>query len=362
MKVGLLAPPIHPFEAYRMTVEFAEEAKVDSVWTPDHLLGCAHPSLWPDMALATESPDPDAWYDPFACIAAVGRESDLPMGVCVTDAIRRRAPDIARTALTLHQLCRGGFHLGVGAGEAENLVPFGYDFSTPAADLETFLIELRALLDRGVMSSGLSGRAGLPLQRADLGPPQVWVAGHGPRLLRLTGQYGDGWIPAWPMSPSTYGDKRRTIAEHAERAGRPIPESGLHIAMIIGESRDHVADLMERDPLGKLAALMCSAETWADYGLAHPAGEACRGLVDLIYHNLDPAELREFAPRIPFELVEEFMFMGNAREIADRVGGYADNGLEHIILGNGTGTVGGIDEIMANTGELLALTQALRKL
>jgi alkanesulfonate monooxygenase SsuD/methylene tetrahydromethanopterin reductase-like flavin-dependent oxidoreductase (luciferase family) len=93
--------------------------------------GCAHPALWPDMELASVSPDADAWYDPFPCIGAIGQESDLPMGACVTDAIRRRAPDVARTALTLHQLCRGGFHLGVGAEEAENLVPFGYDFSTP---------------------------------------------------------------------------------------------------------------------------------------------------------------------------------------------------------------------------------------
>ena len=362
MKVGLLVAPTHPFESYRMMVAVAEEAKVDSVWVPDHLLGYAHPALWPDMALASLSPGADALYDPFACIAVIGHESNLPMGVCVIDAIRRRAPDIVRTALTLHQLCRGGFTLGVGAGEAENLVPFGYDFSTPVADLEVFLIELRALLDHGVMPFEPRGRVGLPLQRDDLGPPKVWVAGHGPRMLRLTGEYGDGWIPAWPMSPSSYGDRRRRVAEHAERAGRPMPECALHVAVIIGESRDYVAELMERDPLGKLTALMCSAEIWAKHGMKHPSGDRSRGLVDLIYHDLDPQRLRELAPTIPFELVEEFMFIGNATEIADRVSGYADNGLEHVILGNATGTVGGLDEINANTGQLLALVAALGEL
>jgi phthiodiolone/phenolphthiodiolone dimycocerosates ketoreductase len=362
MKVGMLAAPMHPFESYRMMVSAAEEAKVDSVWVPDHLLGIAHPALWPDMALASLSPDADAWYDPFVCLAAIGHQSDLPMGVCVTDAIRRRAPDIVRTTLTLHQLCRGGFHLGVGAGEAENLVPFGYDFSTPVADLEEFLIELRALLDHGAMPFGSSARIGLPLQRDDLGPPKVWVGGQGPRMLRLTGEYGDGWVPAWPMSPSIYGERRRTIAEYADRAGRPMPECALHIGVIIGQSRNHVAELMERDPLGKLLALMSSAEIWAKYGMRHPSGDRCRGLVDLIYHDLDPEQLRELAPTIPFELVEEFMCIGNATEITDRVSGYADNGLEHVILGNGTGTVGGLDEINANTGQLLALVAALGEL
>jgi phthiodiolone/phenolphthiodiolone dimycocerosates ketoreductase len=100
------------------------------------------------------------------------------------------------------------------------------------------------------MPSGSSGRIGLPLQRDDLGPPEVWVAGHGPRMLRLTGEYGDGWVPAWPMSSLSYGNSRRIIVEHADRAGRPVPECALHI----GESRGHVADLMEIDPLGKLVA------------------------------------------------------------------------------------------------------------
>jgi phthiodiolone/phenolphthiodiolone dimycocerosates ketoreductase len=362
MKVGLLVAPMHPFASIRMMVAVAEEAKVDSLWLPDHLLGCANPSLWADMALASLSPDADAWYDPFACIAAIGQDSELPMGVCVTDAIRRQAPDIVRTTLTLHQLCRGGFHLGIGAGEAENLVPFGYDFSTPVTHLEEILWELRTLLDRGVMSSGRSGRVGLPLRRDDVGPPKVWIGAHGPRMLRLTGEYGDGWIPAWPMSASSYGERRHEIAGHADRAGRPMPECGLHVAAIVGECRDHVADLMERDPLGKLVALMCSAETWARYGLRHPDGEGSRGLVDLIFHDLDPDQLRELAPTIPFELVEEFMFIGNATEIVERVGAYAANGLEHVIVGSATGVVGGLDEITANTGELIALVAALREL
>lgn len=361
MKVGLLAVPMHPFESFRAALAGAEEVGVDSFWVPDHLLGCAHPDLWPDMALASLSPDSDGWYDPFACIAALGHDSNLPMGVCVTDGTRRRAPDVVRTALTLHQLCRSGFCLGVGSGEAENLVPFGYDFSTPVARLEKFLIEMRALLDHGVMPAGSShGRVGLPLQRDDVGPPKVWVAGHGPRMLRLTAKYGDGWIPAWPMNASSYGDKRHVIAEHADRAGRPMPECALHVSVIIGESRSHIRELMDRDPLGKLSALMCPAETWTKYGMTHPAGRRCRGLVDLIYHDLDPQKLRALAPTIPFELVEEFTFMGNATEIADRVHSYADNGLQHVIVANGTGTVGGLDEINDNTTEFKTLIAALR--
>lgn len=281
------------------------------------------------------------------------------MGVSVTDATRRRAPDLARTALTLHHVCRGGFNLGIGSGEAESLTTFGYDFSTPVGRLEECLVELRALLDDGTMPGGLSGRMGLPLTRDDLGPPKVWVAGHGPRMLRLTGQYGDGWLPAWPMSGAEYGARRADVARWAEQAGRPAPEAGLLAFVMVGESKEHIAELMEKDPLGKLFALFCPADRWRAHGFEHPFGENCQGFVDLIIHDLDPEQLRELAPRMPFELVEEVVFLGNATEITERLADYAANGLEHVVLGNLTGVVGGMEEITANTEQFMALRSLL---
>lgn len=130
--------------------------------------------------------------------------------------------------------------------------------------------------------------------------------------------------------------------------------------MIVGESRDYVAELLDREPLAKLCALIHSAESWARYGLAHPGGPHCRGLVDVIYHDLDPERLRTLAPTIPIELVEECAFMGNADEIARRVRGYVDNGLQHVVLHEGTGIAGGLDEINANVKEFLALVATLR--
>ena len=57
--------------------------------------------------------------------------TDRPFGISVTDATRRGAADLARTALTLNDLNPGGFILGIGSGEAESLLPFGYPFDKP---------------------------------------------------------------------------------------------------------------------------------------------------------------------------------------------------------------------------------------
>jgi phthiodiolone/phenolphthiodiolone dimycocerosates ketoreductase len=358
---------MHPLEGNMMLLQLAESMQADSLWAPDHILGVFHPELWSEMAYSSLAADPDAFYDPWILGGVLGQHTDIPFGLSVTDATRRRAPDVARSALTLQHLCRGGFNLGVGSGEAESLVTFGYDFSRPVARTEEFLHELRALLDTGRMpdpqpsGGGLSGRMGLPLESA-AGTPKVWLAGHGPRMLRLTGQYADGWLPAWPMSPEEYGAKRSTIAGHAAGAGRPEPEYGLLIFMVLGRSKEHIAQLMDDDPLGKLFALFCPADRWLAHGYDHPFGNESKGFIDLVVHDLDPDELRELAPKLPLELVEEVVFMGSPEEIAERVAGYARHGCEHIVLGNMTGVVGGLPEIEASGPGLFQLRETLAAL
>ncbi len=360
MRVGITVAGQHPIDGTKLMLEVADGMGAESVWMPDHILGVFHPELWPDMAYSAMAADPDAFYDPFVVSGVLGQWTDKAVGISVTDSTRRKAADLARTALTLQHLCPGGFILGIGSGEAESLTPFGYPFDTPVGELETVLHDLRALLDTGRMppESGLSGRMGVPLESGN-GKPEVWVAGHGPRMLRLTGQYGDGWIPAWPMSPETYGERRQTIFGHAAKAGRPNPTCSLLPFVMIGESKEYIAELMEQDPLGKLFALFCPGYIWNERGFRHPFGDDSNGFVDIIVHDLDANELRELAPQMPFELVEEVIFMGSAQDVAGRLQGYADNGLEHVVIANLTGVVGGMEEIEKNMPGMFELNALL---
>lgn len=359
MRIGLTIGGQHPFSGTEMLLQLAEAINAESVWFADHILGVFHPGLWSEMAYSKMAVDPDAFYDPFVISALVGARTRKPVGISVTDTTRRKAADLARTALTLQHLT-GGFILGVGSGEAESLSTFGYDFSRPVAECEKVLHELRALLDTGMMppEMGLSGRMGLPLE-SENGKPEVWVAGHGPRMLRLTGQYGDGWIPAWPMSPEEYGEKGRIIDDWAAKSGRSCSTKSLLPFVVLGQSKEYIADLMEKDPLGKLFALFCPADIWTKRGFKHPFGDDCKGFIDLIVHDLDPNELRALAPEIPFELVEDVVFLGSAADVAERLSGYAANGLNHVVLANLTGFVGGMEEIEANMPQFFELVSLL---
>lgn len=335
MKLGLLLPTVGSLALNEGALRGAEALGVDDVWVLDHMMGLTHPALWPEFPAAAVLPDPDAFLDPFCVAAALGPTTDLRFGLSVTDAVRRAGPDLARAALTVHDACRGGFVLGLGSGEAESLVPYGYDYRRPVDRLEAALRDIRSLLDTGRMPSG-SGRIGLD-RSGPKGIPEVWVAAKMPRMLELTGRYADGWLPL-PSPPEEYAAQYAAVREAAERAGRAAPTASLVPAVIFGDSRDAVLDVLEDVPIVKLIAYYLPAWVWARHGVDHPGGPDCRGQIDLIPHELDPAALRETAKRIPVELVEELAWFGNADEIAGRLKPYAEAGAQHVVLGDVTGT------------------------
>ena len=203
---------------------------------------------------------------------------------------------------------------------------------------------------------------GLPLEAEGRGKPAVWIAGHGPRMLRLTGQYGDGWIPAWGMSATEYGEKLTVIKGHASDAGRPAPEASLLPFCVFAESAERAAEMFDAEPLGKLFGIFAMGSVWEKYGLQHPLGNDSKGFIDVIIHDLDADDLRDLAPTIPFEMVQEVLFVGNAEELASQFEAYAKAGLEHVVLANVTGMVGGMDEIVARGADLPHLMAVLRDL
>jgi len=362
MKIGINLPAQFPMDSTNMMLPVYEQMGADSYWAPDHILGVFHPGLWSEIPLSALAADPDAFYDPFCYGAVVGTMTDKPFGISVTDSTRRRAADLARTALTLNDLNPGGFILGIGSGEAESTVPFGYPFDKPVGLLEECLIELRSLLDEGTMPGNPMGRMGLPLEAEGRGKPDVWVAGHGPRMLRLTGQYGDGWIPAWGMSADEYGEKLAVVAGHASAAGRPTPVASMLPFTLFAESAERAEEMFEAEPLGKLFGLFAMGSVWEKHGLTHPLGNDSQGFIDVIIHDLDADELRDIAPTIPWQMVQEVLFVGNAEELTSQFEDYAKAGLEYIVMANLTGVVGGMDEIMARGEDLPHLMNTLREL
>jgi alkanesulfonate monooxygenase SsuD/methylene tetrahydromethanopterin reductase-like flavin-dependent oxidoreductase (luciferase family) len=120
-----------------------------------------------------------------------------------------------------------------------------------------------------------------PLRNAvfDLPPyrgkwPEIWIAAHGPRMLRATGRYADAWFPAFPHRPEDYAQRRELVRAAASDAGRDpmaiLP--AVEFLVVTGASRDAVAEALNSEVL-KALSLTASDEVFARHGAWHPLGQ-----------------------------------------------------------------------------------------
>src|SRR5260370_16159820 len=255
-----------------------DSGRYHSIWLPDHMVSFWPDSIWtPEFTdLATTSASPHRHLDGLAVAAAVAAlTKNVPIVTSVVDTVRRHPSLLAQTALTIDHLSRGRFILGLGSGEAENTVPYGFDFSKPVSRFEESLQVIRLLWD-SVGPVDFSGRFyTLHHARMDTEPfegrhPRIWIGGGGPRMLEITGRYADGWWPAGAYSPDDYAAKLQTVRHSAERAGRDpmaiVP--AFIMTCLIGDDAE-LADILSA-PLVKAYVLQIPAEIMRAHGFDHP--------------------------------------------------------------------------------------------
>jgi phthiodiolone/phenolphthiodiolone dimycocerosates ketoreductase len=313
-----------------------DDARYHSIWLPDHMVSFWPDSIWtPEFTdLATVSPSPHRHLDGMAVAAAAAAVTrTVPLATSVVDTVRRHPALLAQSALTIDHISGGRFILGVGSGEAENIVPYGFDFAAPVSRFEEALRVIRLLWE----SEGpvdFSGRFyQLQHARLDTEPhegrfPEIWIGASGPRMLELTGRYADGWWPAGAWTPDHYAQMLAAVRTSAEHAGRdPMAITPCFIQVcILGDDEAALAEITSA-PLVKAFLLQVSAKTLADFGFAHPMGEHWRG-----FHDIDPATLTrerlvDFLGRVDPEAILAVVPHGSPRQVAARIKEFVDAGL-----------------------------------
>src|SRR5690349_20740597 len=174
-----------------------DSGRYHSIWLPDHMVSFWPDSIWtPEFTdLATASPSPHRHLDALAVAgAAAVLTRNVPIATSVVDTVRRHPAMLAQTALTLDHLSKGRFILGLGSGETENTVSYGFDFSKPVGRFEEALHVIILLWK----SDGLVDFDGkfFKLHHARMDtelfgdrPPPIWIGASGPRMLDITGRF-----------------------------------------------------------------------------------------------------------------------------------------------------------------------------
>ncbi|MDR4510942.1 MAG: LLM class flavin-dependent oxidoreductase [Nitrososphaeraceae archaeon] len=195
--------------------QMADRLDYDSIWAMDH----TNVPQWKNAVVN------DAWL----LLAAIGALTNkVELGTCVTDAIRRHPSTIALATVTLDRLTNGRGILGIGAGEAQNVVDFGIEFNKPVTKLKEQLEVIDKLFqsdpDNRVDYEGKYYKLdNACLQAASIRKPRppVYIAAGAPKTLELCAKYGDGWIPIG-YTPELFKAHANVIKDHAKTAGRDI--------------------------------------------------------------------------------------------------------------------------------------------
>ena len=312
-----------------------DTGRYHSIWLPDHMVSFWPDSIWtPEFTdLATTSPSPHRHLDGMAMAAAVAvLTKDTPIATTVVDTVRRHPSLLAQSALTISHLSKGRFILGLGSGELENTVPYGFDFAKPVSRLEESIKVIKLLweTDGPVDFAGEFyhlEHARLDTEFYDGKAPPIWLGAAGPRMLRLTGTYADGWWPAGSYTPEDYAAKLKTILDAGDAAGRDMSQFTPAITQIclIGEEEE-VAEMLQA-PMVKTIILMLTAKDLAHFGYAHPMGPDWRGIMDFDPVKLSRDKIIRFCEEVDTQAIRDIFPVGTPKQVAARMKGFVDAGL-----------------------------------
>ena len=348
--------------------------RIDSFWVPDHLNGLFPRSLWKQKYCGATKlvPTLDAYMEPWTMLghlAARNRVGRMRLGVSVTDTGRRNPAVTAQAAATLHLLTRGRAILGIGAGEREGNEPYGVDWSKPVARFEEAMATIRALWGSGGQLVNRDSPY-FPLRNAlfDLPPyrgkwPEIWIGAHGPRMLRATGRYGDGYFPGFPHRPQDYAQRLEVVRAAASDAGREpmsiIPAVFLPVVPV--RSRDDADEALDSEII-KSWGLSASDEDFRRHGAQHPLGTGFSGAQDLLPFNMDEQTALSHLAQVPPALLRETTLNGTPDEVIEQAAQWRDCGVRYMVLINASPLQRSLRKGLASIQPLNKIIRGLKRL
>ena len=250
----------------------ADQAGVDTVWVPDHLLQ-ADPTAAPDDTEMLEA------YTTLGFLAA--NTQRVRLGTMVTGVTYRPPALLVKAVTTLDVLSGGRAWLGIGAGyQQDEAQAMGLPLPPVAERFErleeTLQIATRMWAGDYTPFEGKHYR----LQRPVGSPsairrphPPVLVGGTGERkTLRLVARYADACnLFDIPDGGRTVTRKLAVLARHCQEVGRPSEaiEKTLSTRLEAGESTDgFVARCMAAARLGIQHVVVITSRPWTEDALA----------------------------------------------------------------------------------------------
>jgi phthiodiolone/phenolphthiodiolone dimycocerosates ketoreductase len=339
--VGCYVDPITPLWATWGNIRLARLLGAEDIWLGDHAKSMFPSSAWNSRLspMARFIPSLDAFLDPTVVIARGTGRFGTVMGTSVTDTVRRSPADLARVWMSLHHLSRGRAILGIGSGESENTHPFGLSPDPRVARLEETVVAIRAawasagdpLTHAGRFHDWNHATFALPTLRGTV--PPIWIGAQGPKVCRVAGRHGDGWIFILNAGLEAWRSAADQVIDGARESGRD-PDTlkrSIYFAPLLARN-PHAAEELARQPMVHAMLLTLPASAWAAVGADHPLGSDYAGFSELDPEMLQADRLTEYGKLIPSEVVRALIPFGTAEQVVEKLRTFVEAGVNHVII------------------------------
>ena len=313
--------PHYPFELICENAGLAESCGFNSIWMMDHIVGVGI-RRWHSL---------EAW----SILAGLSsRTRRATLGVCVSDPSRRHPAVLAHAATTLDIMSTGRAVLGIGAGEAMNLDPYGIPWDKSASRMREAVMVIKKLWTEE--SANYTGEffrlkdaflSPKPLQRPH---PPIWIAANSPKTMKIVAELADGWIPtAVLMTPSIYQENLGKIRRWASDVGRDASEiePAVFLCTVATEDEETARKFMEF-PAKILLSL--TPKLLEDYDVKLPPEDL--HMSRFVFNPKTVAKLLEAVQEIPFRPIEEIFVFGTPDDCIGKLEKYAKAGVRHFLL------------------------------
>lgn len=320
--IGLYGTRKGAIEAIRDAVQ-AEKVGLDSYWFTDHIIDdnvyVPHTELW-------------------TVLGAIGASTNrIRLGSGVTDPFRRNPAVTAQAAMSLHEVTGGRAILGIGAGEAMNLFPFGIEYERPLEHLRDAIKIIRTLWSSSADSPVSFSGSTLSLTNAFLqlpklsNQPRIMVGALGRRTRILAGELGDGLLP-WLNSPETFKTRLVDFELGCEKSGKSSASLEKYAMLEISIAKD--PDLARRSVMASVkASLICERSTLKEMGCDLEIGEGLsiqRG----VYSAKVFEKIKELASDVPDEYAERVSAFGTVDDCISKMEKFIRAGANGFLLAN----------------------------
>ncbi|MFW9910046.1 MAG: LLM class flavin-dependent oxidoreductase [Candidatus Thorarchaeota archaeon] len=345
LQIGAPGPFLPPWDNVEKNARTIDSLGYDSMAFPDHFAGFIPESIWTSdiTPLSFFQQSPHTYFELGSIMAACAVVTErVKLISSVTEPLRRHPILIAQTFLTLDHISKGRTILGIGAGEVENVEPYGLNYSGQVGKLREALEIIRTVWQTHEPFS-YDGKywklkdAVMSLRPAVQDkPPPIWVAAHGPKMLEITAEFGEGWIPTH-LRPEDYGARLKEINGHRKRLDRTGPfTAALWNWVVLDDDLAECERILDA-PIAKAFALLYPSIEWKRLGFEHPFGTDFYSLRDYIPMRYNRDTVLEAIEQVPDEVLREFYMYGDAETVIKKLEEYCRNGLNHMVLWNATG-------------------------